>query len=69
MKVREMLQLLNCHGWVVKEQTGSHIQMVHPSIPGRITVPNHHGDLKTCYPILKQAGLEHLDIDDYHKEE
>jgi predicted RNA binding protein YcfA (HicA-like mRNA interferase family) len=60
MTVRELLKLLHDDGWFPYEQNGSHIQLKHPVKKGRVTVPNHKGDLKngTLHSILKQAGLE-----------
>jgi predicted RNA binding protein YcfA (HicA-like mRNA interferase family) len=60
MTVREVLKRLRDDGWSVYEQTGSHIQLKHPVKKGRVTIPNHKGDLKrgTLHSILKQAGLE-----------
>jgi predicted RNA binding protein YcfA (HicA-like mRNA interferase family) len=54
------LKLLRKDGWFLYEQNGSHIQLKHPVKKGRVTVPNHKGDLKkgTLHSILKQAGLE-----------
>ena len=45
-------------GWVVYEQSVSHIQLKHPTKNGRITVPEQAGDLKrsTVFVIFKQAG-------------
>ena len=60
MTAREILKLLHDDGWFEYEQTGSHIQLKHPTKSGRVTVPNHKGDLKksTVHSILKQAGLK-----------
>jgi len=60
MTVKEMLKLLQNDGWFVYEQNGSHIQLKHSAKKGRVTVPNHKGDLKkgTAHSILKQAGLK-----------
>ena len=46
-------------GWVYKNTEGSHKHFVHPTLPGKITIPQHPGDLKikTANSILKQAGL------------
>jgi predicted RNA binding protein YcfA (HicA-like mRNA interferase family) len=44
MKVRDMLKLLATEGWVVKTQRGSHRQLVHPTKPGKVTVPGHPSD-------------------------
>ncbi|MCR4420529.1 MAG: type II toxin-antitoxin system HicA family toxin [Clostridia bacterium] len=57
---REILRILWEHGWVVKNQVGSHVQLVHPARPGKVTVPHPRKELpsKTVRSILKQAGLE-----------
>jgi len=59
MKVRELLAKLKDDGWNIKTQKGSHIQLVHPIKKGKVTVPNHGGDIPigTLKSILKQAGL------------
>ncbi len=60
MKAKELLRLLHKNGWEVKAQKGSHIQLVHPTIKGKITVPFHSGDVKKSILnlILKQSGLK-----------
>jgi predicted RNA binding protein YcfA (HicA-like mRNA interferase family) len=60
MKVKELLRQLQDEGWVRKDQKGSHLQLVHPSRKGKITVPVHGGDIPkgTLNAILKQAGLK-----------
>jgi predicted RNA binding protein YcfA (HicA-like mRNA interferase family) len=60
MTAREVLKLLYKDGWFEYEQNGSHIQLKNPTKKGRVTVPNHKGDLKksTLHSIFKQAGLE-----------
>ncbi|MDR0403190.1 MAG: type II toxin-antitoxin system HicA family toxin [Treponema sp.] len=60
MTVRAVLKLLRDDGWFVHDQAGSHIQLKHPLKKGRVTIPNHKGDLKrgTLHSVLKQAGLE-----------
>ncbi len=62
MTIRELLKILYKHGWMpVEARTkGSHIQLKHPTKPGKVTVPNHKGDLAsgTINSILKQAGLK-----------
>ncbi|MDR1148504.1 MAG: type II toxin-antitoxin system HicA family toxin [Spirochaetaceae bacterium] len=59
MTVRNVLRLLLDAGWFIYEQNGSHIQFKHPVKKGRVTVPNHRGDIKkgTLHSIFKQAGL------------
>lgn len=62
MTVREILKILNKDGWVkIEARTkGSHIQLKHPIKLGKVTVPNHKGDIApgTLNSILKQAGLK-----------
>ncbi|MGB9887504.1 MAG: type II toxin-antitoxin system HicA family toxin [Moorellales bacterium] len=52
---REILRILRKRGWVVKNQVGSHVQLVHPSKPGKVTVPHPRKELpgKTVKSILK----------------
>jgi predicted RNA binding protein YcfA (HicA-like mRNA interferase family) len=60
MKVRELQKLLYADGWKIKNQKGSHQQLIHPVKPGKVTVPIHGGDIPpgTLNSILKQAGLK-----------
>ena len=60
MRIREMLKLLEADGWKIKNQEGSHIQLIHKTKKGKVTIPNHSGDIKkkTAETILKQAGLK-----------
>ena len=60
MTVREAMKVLHQDGWREIETKGSHIQMKHPTKPGKVTVPNHSGDIhpKTLKSIMKQAGLK-----------
>ena len=46
MTVREVLKLLHADGWreVDGRTKGSHIQLKHPTKPGKVTVPAHGGD-------------------------
>ena len=46
MTVREILKVLRKDGWYTADQEGSHISLKHPTKPGKVTVPNHNGDLK-----------------------
>lgn len=57
---REMEKLIFANGWVLKSQEGSHRQYVHPTKPGKVTIPFHNKDLpkKTENSIKKQAGLK-----------
>jgi predicted RNA binding protein YcfA (HicA-like mRNA interferase family) len=60
MTVRELMKVLKADGWYQAEQEGSHIQMKHDTKKGKVTVPNHNGDIKikTLNSILRQAGKE-----------
>ena len=62
MTVREVLNILYKNGWreVESRTKGSHIQLKHPNKTGKVTVPNHKGDIApgTLSSILKQAGLK-----------
>jgi predicted RNA binding protein YcfA (HicA-like mRNA interferase family) len=60
MTAREILKVLRNDGWYEYERSGSHIQLKHPAKKGRVTVPDHRGDLKkgTVRSIYRQAGLE-----------
>jgi predicted RNA binding protein YcfA (HicA-like mRNA interferase family) len=60
MKTKELLKLLHEDGWRIKNQKGSHQQLIHPEKPGNVTVPIHGGDVPpgTLNSILKQAGLK-----------
>lgn len=59
MRPKELLKILSSEGWEIKNQRGSHIQLVHSERSGKVTVPNHNRDLKTgtLKNIFKQAGL------------
>ena len=45
MKFREMESLLLKDGWLLVDIRGSHYQYKHPSKSGKVTVPNHRGDI------------------------
>lgn len=59
MRFKEIEKRLLADGWVLKSQRGSHRQYVHPVKPGKVTLPNHTGDLdpRTVKSIWKQAGI------------
>ena len=62
LTAKEVLKLLHKDGWaeIPNRTKGSHIQLKHPTKPGRVTIPMHTGDLPpgTLNSILKQAGLK-----------
>lgn len=60
MRFREMQKKLLDDGWVLVDVSGSHYQYKHPTKPGKVTLPNHRGDIppRVVNSILKQAGLK-----------
>jgi len=60
MTAREILAILRKDGWRETTQRGSHIQMEHPTKPGKVSVPNHKGDIAkgTLRSIFAQADLK-----------
>lgn len=62
MTVREVLKILHDDGWTEAENRtrGSHIQLQHPTKPGKVTVAFHGGDIPkgTLNSIMRQAGLK-----------
>ena len=60
IKARELEKRILADGWVLKMQRGSHRQYIHPSKPGKVTIPFHGSDIPkgTENSILKQAGLK-----------
>lgn len=61
MKVREIVRLLEQHGWYLVRTKGSHAQYKHPERRGLVTVPGRPNDelaRGTRSSILRQAGLK-----------
>lgn len=60
MTFKEIEKVILNDGWTYKSTAGSHNQYIHPSKPGKVTIPKHKGDLPkgTINSILKQAGLK-----------
>lgn len=60
MRFREIEKLLLDDGWYLVDVSGSHHQYKHPSKPGKVTIPNHRGDIpmRVVNSILKQSGLK-----------
>jgi predicted RNA binding protein YcfA (HicA-like mRNA interferase family) len=56
---REVTRLLKLAGWLHLDTGGSHWQFVHPTRPGRVTVPHPKHDLPvgTVRSIEKQSGV------------
>lgn len=57
---REVLRKLKEDGWYERNQTGSHIQLKHPTKKGIVTLPANRKDIprKTLDSIEKQSGVE-----------
>ncbi|MCH8167139.1 MAG: type II toxin-antitoxin system HicA family toxin [Proteobacteria bacterium] len=55
---RKLIRKLKAGGWIVVAQRGSHVQLKHPEMPGRVTVPHPRRDLPTgtVRSIYRQAG-------------
>ena len=60
MKSSDILKRLYADGWIEVKQRGSHVQLKHPSKPGRVTVPHPKRDLPmgTLKSIEKQSGVK-----------
>ena len=56
---RELEKELLKDGWLFKSQEGSHRNYVHPTKPGKVTIPFHNRELDKSleHAIRKQAGL------------
>ena len=59
MKLREVEKIILSDGWYQVKQKGSHHQYKHPTKLGKVTIPDHGGDLNmdTVKSIMRQAGL------------
>ena len=57
---REMEKEILDDGWIFKSQEGSHRHYVHPTKPGKVTIPFHSKELSKIVEksIRKQAGLD-----------
>lgn len=60
MTYKQLEKILIANGWYYYDTVGSHYHYKHPYIAGKITIPNHKGDIKkgTLNAILKQANLK-----------
>lgn len=68
MKFREIEKMLLKDGWYQVKQKGSHHQYKHPEKSGKVTIPEHGGDIHpdTIKSILKQAGLQNPPAKKYY---
>lgn len=60
MRFREVDRMLKDDGWYVSDISGSHYQYKHPTKSGKVSVPNHPGDIPKSIvkSILNQAGMK-----------
>lgn len=60
MTFKEIEKLIKADGWEYECSKGSHFHYKHPTKKGKVTIPNHKGDIPkgTANSILKQAGLK-----------
>lgn len=45
MDSRQIIKTLKAEGWFEVNRVGSHVQMKHPTKPGRVTVPHPKRDV------------------------
>lgn len=59
MNSRELIRLLEAHGWTLRSVKGSHHIFRHADLPGHLSVPHPKKDLGTglVHKLLKQAGI------------
>ena len=57
---REVLQILKADGWYIVNWEGDHVQLKHPTKPGRVTLTHPVKDIPigTLKSIEKQAGIK-----------
>jgi len=60
MTAKEIERLMRAAGWYEVSQKGSHKHFKHDVYAGKITVPQHGGDVPigTAKAILKQANIK-----------
>ncbi|WP_294514105.1 type II toxin-antitoxin system HicA family toxin [uncultured Intestinimonas sp.] len=61
MRPSDVEKIIVAAGWVYKTTKGGHKHFIHPTKPGKVTIPQHPGDTIDkflCNRILKQAGLK-----------
>ena len=62
LKPREIIRVLEKAGYYIHETGGSHVQLKHPSRPGRITVPYHERFDLPKHIVETQNGMTVLDL-------
>ena len=60
MTFKELEKIIKADGWEYQYTRGSHFYYKHKTKSGKVTIPNHSGDIPTgtLNAILKQAGLK-----------
>ena len=60
MRFREIEKIVLNDGWELVDVRVSHHQYKHLTKTGKVTIPNHRGDIpqRVVNSILKQAGLK-----------
>ncbi|WP_314620118.1 type II toxin-antitoxin system HicA family toxin [uncultured Selenomonas sp.] len=60
MRFKELERIIKKDGWYFDSSNGSHMHYKHPEKKGKITIPNHPGDLdpKTVKSVLRMTGLQ-----------
>lgn len=62
MTYRMLLEMLQQKGWQIKNQDGSHVQLIHASWPEKKITITNPGEKDfppgTLHSILRQAGLK-----------
>lgn len=59
LRFREVEKIILDDGWYLVNQKGSHRQYRHPQKVGKVTIPDHRGDIHpdVVKSIYRQAGL------------
>lgn len=59
LRFREIERIILNDGWYQVNQKGSHRQYRHPAKSGKVTIPDHRGDIHpdVVKSIFRQAGL------------
>ena len=65
MRFREVEKILLKDGWYQVKQKGYYHQYKHPCKAGKVTVPEHGGDIHIdiVKSIMKQANIENMEND------
>lgn len=60
LSAKDLVRILQQHGFLLDRTSGSHQIWLHPDSRKRTIVPMHNKDLPrgTLYAILKQAGID-----------